>query len=169
MSFSPLPLEVSYPPSAVLLHVPLCFDHPFTLFLPRLLSLCPAHRYVVLAGRLVGETVVMGEARPRVRVVGKGNSVNVLAVLGVWHRCVETVTAAVETESYAVSSSDFANLFTAEADISAFERMQWFEQVRAPFLKCFICIVHVVDALKRLLLIMLFPFICTPSSSLHLK
>ena len=63
------------------------------------------------------------------RVVGKGNSVNVLAVLGVWHRCVETVTAAVETESYAVSSSDFANLFTAEADILAFERMQWFEQV----------------------------------------
>jgi len=95
---------------------------------PAVLSLT-VHRYVVLAGRLVGETVVMGEARPRVRVVGKGNSVNVLAVLGVWHRCVETVTAAVETESYAVSSSDFANLFTAEADILAFERMQWFEQV----------------------------------------
>jgi hypothetical protein len=86
---------------------------------------------VVLAGRLEAETRVKGELRPRVRVVGNGSSVNVLAVLGVWNRCVETVAAQVETESYAVSAADFANLFTAESDILAFEQMQWFEQVGA--------------------------------------
>jgi len=86
--------------------------------------------YVVLQGSLVGETKCRGEVEPRIRHIAMGGSVNVLCVLGIWTRCVETVQAeqimagSTTTETYAVSASDFANLFTAESDIAAFEQMQ---------------------------------------------
>ena len=85
--------------------------------------------YVVLNGSLVGETRVKGEEDgQRVRHIAAGQSVNVLCVLGIWHRAVETVTAEVDVDSYAVSANDFASLFTSETDSQAFERMQWKEQ-----------------------------------------
>lgn len=81
--------------------------------------------YVVLQGSLLGETKVRSEVEPRLRHITMGSSVNVLCVLGIWTRCVETVTAEVQgVESYAVSATDFTNLFTAESDVAAFEVMQ---------------------------------------------
>jgi len=82
--------------------------------------------YVVLVGTLVGVTKdreseafpIPDEERdpfgPRMRHIITGGSVNVLHVLGLWHECVETVTAEVAVESYAVSEIDFASLFPNE-------------------------------------------------------
>ena len=74
--------------------------------------------YIVLNGELVGSSDVKGEAHPRVREIGMGDSINILTVLRVWDRCIETVVVvgARFVESYAVSASDFYDLF--EHDVS---------------------------------------------------
>eukprot|EP00614_Pseudopedinella_elastica_P009436 CAMPEP_0172599062 /NCGR_PEP_ID=MMETSP1068-20121228/19154_1 /TAXON_ID=35684 /ORGANISM="Pseudopedinella elastica, Strain CCMP716" /LENGTH=747 /DNA_ID=CAMNT_0013399195 /DNA_START=167 /DNA_END=2406 /DNA_ORIENTATION=+ len=82
--------------------------------------------YVVLAGTLRGENHVRGEPKdtPRHRHVMNGGTVNVLCCLKVWSYCVETVTATVPVESYAVTAKDFVSLFTSETDLASFRHMQ---------------------------------------------
>jgi hypothetical protein len=83
--------------------------------------------YVVLSGQVTGEIVVTGEFMPRVRRITAGNSINVLAALGCWTKCVETAVCDTEVEAYAVVCSDFRALFTAENDVLEFEKMQRYE------------------------------------------
>jgi len=83
--------------------------------------------YVVLSGQITGEIVVTGEFMPRVRRITAGNSINVLAALGCWTKCVETAVCDTEVEAYAVVCSDFRALFTAENDVLEFEKMQRYE------------------------------------------
>jgi hypothetical protein len=83
-----------------------------------------AEMYVLLGGQMTGELVAPNEFVPRVRHITPGGSVNVLAVLGVWTKCVESVVCDTEVEAYAVVSADFRALFTADSDVLAFEKMQ---------------------------------------------
>jgi len=80
--------------------------------------------YVVLSGTLTGMTEVEGEDDIRVRRATSGDTFNVLCVLGIWSRCVETVIADVSVETYAISEKDFGNLFTAETDLNSLEEMK---------------------------------------------
>jgi hypothetical protein len=83
--------------------------------------------YVVISGggSLRGEMSVEGERGvPRSRNIFTGGSVNVLHVLGIWHQCVETVTASTYVETYAISAQDFEGLFTSDADRTAYAEMQ---------------------------------------------
>ena len=93
----------------------------------RCLSVClsayawpsPSYRKISLAGWIARRAA--GCARPsstRVREIGMGDSINILTVLRVWDRCIETVVVvgARFVESYAVSASDFYDLF--EHDVS---------------------------------------------------
>ena len=80
--------------------------------------------YVVLQGSMRGITVVEREEEPRVRRIFTGDTVNILCVLGVWNRCIESTIAESSVESYAITEKDFASLFTSEADLQAFEEMK---------------------------------------------
>jgi len=95
--------------------------------------------YILLSGRLLGSTVVESgdgddddagvvvvDEEPRVRHTSPGGHFNVLCVLGVWKRCVETAVVSERTwaEIYALNAKDFAGLFTGLADIAAFHKMQ---------------------------------------------
>jgi hypothetical protein len=51
------------------------------------------------------------------RHLGKGDSVNVLCVLKIWNRSVETVVAETSVEAYAVSADDFYGLFNHDNEI----------------------------------------------------
>ena len=60
------------------------------------------------------------------RHIGAGESLNVLCVLKVWNRSVETVVAETPVEAYSVSADDFHGLFNHdnELDRSTFEEMR---------------------------------------------
>jgi hypothetical protein len=79
---------------------------------------------VVLAGTLKGSTVVEGESEPWQRRITTGDSINVLLVLSIWSECIETVTAQVSAETYAISSDDFTSLFKSDADKATFAQLQ---------------------------------------------
>jgi hypothetical protein len=81
--------------------------------------------YILLSGRMNGSTVVAGEEAPRVRHAHPGGHFNVLCVLGVWRRCVETVVAVSGrwAELYALNAKDFASLFTGLTDINTANRL----------------------------------------------
>jgi len=81
--------------------------------------------YVVLQGAMIGATRVEGEAETRERHLGVGNTANMLCILGIWDRCLETVAAVTAVEAYAVSVKDFVMLFSTETDLMAYERMQF--------------------------------------------
>ena len=61
------------------------------------------------------------------RHVGPGDSLNVLCVLKIWNRCVETVVSESVVESYAVSADDFYALFNHDNEIDQLT----FEEMRA--------------------------------------
>ena len=71
--------------------------------------------------------VVTEENGTKIRHIGAGDSINVLSVLKVWDKCVETVVAETRVESYAVSSDEFYALFNHDNEID----QQTFEQMRA--------------------------------------
>ena len=59
-----------------------------------------------------------------VRRIRAGDTINILCVLGIWGQAVESAVAEVVVETYAITEKDFASLFTAEADLIAFEEMK---------------------------------------------
>jgi len=75
--------------------------------------------YVVISGSATGEVLVAGDKEPRnVRSIPVGGGVNVLCLLGLWFRSLETVTPKGEmVEAYAVSFSDFQGMFSSESDL----------------------------------------------------
>ena len=85
--------------------------------------------YTVLSGIMMGELVVPEEkmSKPRIRHIITGDCVNVLSALGVWTKCVETVTANDTVETYAISTAKFRSLFSAASDVAVFEEMQRIE------------------------------------------
>jgi hypothetical protein len=80
--------------------------------------------YVVLTGMLVGVNDVDHEFAPRKRHIKNGGSLNTLHLLGVWDECLETATAVIASETYAVSSSDFHSLFKSDSDKAQYQKMQ---------------------------------------------
>jgi hypothetical protein len=80
--------------------------------------------YVVLNGLFLGSTEVDGEAKPRVRHIVGGGSINVLRVLGVWSHCVESVVAEQPSDVYELNSKEFHSLFVGHTEAAAFQRMQ---------------------------------------------
>jgi hypothetical protein len=83
--------------------------------------------YIIVTGSMTGKLIVPGEKtpnKPHTRHIITGDSVNVLSAVGVWTKCVETVSADGAVETYAVSTSEFRALFTASSDVEAFEKMQ---------------------------------------------
>ena len=80
--------------------------------------------YVVESGLFAATMQVEGERGVRTRYVGMGGAVNSLHGLGIWFRCLETVTAMGAVQSYAVSAVDFASLFSTEADRENYAKMQ---------------------------------------------
>jgi len=85
--------------------------------------------YTVLSGVMTGELVVPEEklSKPRIRHIITGDCVNVMSALGIWTKCVETVTAVDTVETYAISTAKFRSLFSAASDVAVFEEMQRLE------------------------------------------
>jgi len=80
---------------------------------------------VVINGVICGSTHLEGEAKPRVvRTLTKGGSINVLCVLAIWPKCVETVFARRYSETYVVKTEDFLSLFQTDFDVKNFYSMQ---------------------------------------------
>jgi hypothetical protein len=80
--------------------------------------------YVVLTGMLVGVNDIDPKRAPRRRHIETGGSLNTLHLLGVWNECLETATAEVASETYAVSSSDFISLFKSDSEKTHYQNMQ---------------------------------------------
>jgi len=79
---------------------------------------------VILSGSLTGSTWLDDEPEQRHRRIRAGSDINVLCVLGIWDRCIETVVALEAVQTYAVSAKDFISLFTSEMDLLAYESLQ---------------------------------------------
>jgi len=56
------------------------------------------------------------------RSVRSGNTVNIACVVMLWNRCIETVTAQVPSECYAISAEDFADAFEVTVSFSPWTR-----------------------------------------------
>lgn len=80
--------------------------------------------YVVLSGVLACSNSIPAESEPRVRHAHTGDTVNLLHVLVVWSKCVETVAVKAQTETYAISQEDFRGLYTTETDVEEFNSMR---------------------------------------------
>lgn len=80
--------------------------------------------YVVLTGMLVGVNDIDPQRAPRRRHIETGGSLNTLHLLGIWNECLETATAEVASETYAVSSSDFISLFKSDSEKTHYQNMQ---------------------------------------------
>jgi len=74
---------------------------------------------IINDGHLHGATEVLGAAARRERSLTSGDSINVLCVLKLWNRSVETVTALSNVGSYAVNSDEFYNLFNHDNEIDS--------------------------------------------------
>ena len=77
-----------------------------------------------LGGAVEVDTEDDEEADAYVRRIRAGDTINILCVLGIWGQAVESAVAEVVVETYAITEKDFASLFTAEADLIAFEEMK---------------------------------------------
>jgi len=85
--------------------------------------------YVVITGSMTGFSHsgdVDAEKEPTVkRRMTKGDSINVLCLLEIWYKCVETVDSGPATaETYAVKSEEFVALFQSDMDVKNFTTMQ---------------------------------------------
>jgi len=84
---------------------------------------------IVLTGSMTGEMVTTPEtktakAKTSIRHIVTGDCVNVLSAMGIWTRCVESVYADGNVETYACFTAEFRGLFTSSTDVDAFEQMQ---------------------------------------------
>ena len=85
--------------------------------------------FIVLTGSMTGEMVTSPEtatqrAKTSTRHIITGDCVNVLSAMGIWTRCVESVSADGNVETYACSTAEFRGLFTSSTDVDAFEQIQ---------------------------------------------
>jgi hypothetical protein len=80
--------------------------------------------HVVISGAAIGlNKLTPDDTTPRVRHILSGGNINVMCVLDIWHRSLETVTASSAVETYTVSDVDFASLFKGPTD-PAYVRLQ---------------------------------------------
>lgn len=82
---------------------------------------------VVVTGELSGETKV--EKNNKIihhskRTIFAGGTINVLCVLKLWSKCIETVIALNPVETYAVTAEDFVALFKGSNDDGLFQTLQ---------------------------------------------
>lgn len=80
--------------------------------------------HVVISGSAQGSNKrTSDDDTPRIRHILAGGNINVICVLGLWQKCLETVSASTPVETYTVSDVDFTSLFKGSSD-SAYEKLQ---------------------------------------------
>lgn len=82
---------------------------------------------VVISGELIGETEIdtseeyqlsQFKTKKVKRNLFAGSTINILSILKLWDKCIETVVATQSVETYAVSQDDFVSLFFTDTSKS---------------------------------------------------
>jgi hypothetical protein len=79
---------------------------------------------VVITGELIGENKMESTGKVQKRNILPGGTINILCVLKLWSKSIETVTASEAVETYAVSEVDFSSLFNGGVHEDTFRNLQ---------------------------------------------